>query len=69
MQQMLDISHKRRSGGLARTDQAINSRLMMLFRPDGGEAVLARNAVAVDQLQPITLGHELVEGRLVLRGR
>src|SRR6266849_3815440 len=37
-----------------------------LFRPEGGEAVLPGDAVAVDQLQPVALSHELVEGRLVL---
>src|SRR3954471_10971393 len=42
--------------------------LTFLLRPDRGEAVLARDAVAVDQLQPVSLAYQLVEGRLVLRG-
>src|SRR5437764_4810952 len=42
--------------------------LVCLFRPDGGEAVLARDAVAVNQLQPVALCHEQVEGRLILCG-
>src|SRR5258708_18318145 len=39
-----------------------------LFRPDSGDAVLARDTVAADQLRPVALGDELVECRLVLRG-
>jgi hypothetical protein len=48
--------------------RAVLTLALNLFRPDGGDAVLARDAVAADQLQPVALGDELVEGRLVLRG-
>ncbi len=56
------------SAGLfsVRADQVMNSRFTMLFRPDGGEAILTSDAVAVDQLEPVALTHKLIEGRLIL---
>src|SRR5579862_2053438 len=37
-----------------------------LFRPDRSDAIVAADAVAVDQLQAVSLSDQIVEGRLIL---